>query len=857
MKFQSVLNTATSALAVGTAFIAVPAFAQSTGSADFEGDAIIVTGARETSIIGVSTPNSPKAKVQINKEFIETQRAGQSVNEMINLVPGVSFTNNDPWGSSGGSFSIRGFDSSRISQTFDGIPLNDSGNYAIYTNQQVSPELIETVNVNLGSTDVDSPTASAVGGTVNINTITPSDEFGAMTSLTYGDVAAEGSGGSDRSYQRMFGKIETGTFTSFGTKAWVAAEYARNGAAFANYGKVEKQQYNAKIYQPLGGDDFISLAGHYNENRNNFGGSPFRANAFTGDKSGRFYDINGGYPCTVDVAQAGVADSPNSCGTDFERRYNPSNTGNVRFASLFHLTEKLTLSVDAAYQYVKANGGGTTSANEASYTRAATATTSAFTGTGNYGGQYYFGRDLNGDGDTLDRVTLLQPSQTQTRRYVAIANLAYEINDTNRVRLSYSFDRARHRQTGTTGLLYANGEPMDVFPINDPLADAAGNVLQKRDRLSYATLHKVAGEYRGSFMEDKLTVLLGLAAPFYSRDLNQNCFTTSTGGFVDCVPASQQAAYIAARPYSYNATTGKASGSALPQSRNLDYDKLLPNVGLTFAITPEVTVAGSYSKNISVPSTDTLYNAFYFPADSDAAYRVPETTDSFDASLRYSTPTVQAVLTGWYTKYKNRLVTAYDIDGNATDTNLGAVKKYGIDASLSVRPVQQLSLYAFGSWIKSEIENDALTNACSGAIAAANLCYASGSQFYLRTAGKRERATPEWLFGGRAQVDVGDLSFGAQAKYTGSRFLNDINGTVDTLAGAKFKSYTVVDLNLRYKLESLGLAKSEVQLNVSNLFDEFYVGSFSGGLDTSPTSSSAFVNFGAPRAISATLIMGF
>ncbi|MFT4056311.1 MAG: TonB-dependent receptor plug domain-containing protein, partial [Novosphingobium sp.] len=123
MKLTSLLSSATSTIAVGAAFLAVPAFAQSTGSADFDGDTIIVTGGRVNQTIGVRTPDSPKAKVEIGQELISAQRAGQSVNEIINMVPGVSFTNNDPWGSSGGSFTIRGFDSSRISQTFDGIPL--------------------------------------------------------------------------------------------------------------------------------------------------------------------------------------------------------------------------------------------------------------------------------------------------------------------------------------------------------------------------------------------------------------------------------------------------------------------------------------------------------------------------------------------------------------------------------------------------------------------------------------------------------------------------------------------------------------------------------------------------------------
>ena len=83
-------------------------------------------------------------------------------------MPGVSFSNQDPWGSLGGSFTVRGFSSDRVSQTIDGIPLNDSGNYALYTNQQLDPEIIEAATVSLGSTDVDSPTASAAGGTINI-----------------------------------------------------------------------------------------------------------------------------------------------------------------------------------------------------------------------------------------------------------------------------------------------------------------------------------------------------------------------------------------------------------------------------------------------------------------------------------------------------------------------------------------------------------------------------------------------------------------------------------------------------------------------------------------------------------------
>ena len=80
-----------------------------------------------------------------------------------------------------------------------------------------------------------------------------------------------------------------------------------------------------------------------------------------------------------------------------------------------------------------------------------------------------------------------------------------------------------------------NGEPFDVFPVNDPLnIDVHGVTLQKRDRRSYAILNQVAAEYRGEFMDDRLTVNAGVRLPFFKRDLENFCFTSSASGFVEC-----------------------------------------------------------------------------------------------------------------------------------------------------------------------------------------------------------------------------------------------------------------------------------------------------------------------------------
>lgn len=857
------LRIASSTIALATVALSAPAFAQSTGSVDFENQVIVVSGTRVRAVDGVQIPDSPKAKQVLTQEVISQQNPGQTILDTINLVPGVSFQNNDAYGSSGGTLTIRGFDSSRISLTFDGIPLNDSGNYAIYSNQQLDPELIEQVNVNLGSTDVDSPTASAVGGTVNYRTITPSDEMGAMLSTSIGEY----------NFRRVFGMIQTGDFTGMGTKAFISASKATNDNPFNNYGKVDKQQYNARLWQDIGSNgDFIAIAGNYNENRNNFFGSlPLRldadrtvgsgsGNRFPANADEREYNIN--YPCQTDVPQAGVADTTNTCGTEFDRRYNPSNTGNIRINSKFTLMDGLVLTVDPSFQYVKANGGGTVIGREG------VRTINGVNYTGFIGGQYYFGTDLNGDGDTLDTcspagsscssrnyngVNLLAPSQTRTRRYGVIANLRWDINADNTVRLSYTHDYANHRQTGQLTYLYPNGEPFDVFPVNDPIKDVNGTVVQKRDRQSLAILDQVAGEYRGKF--GGLVVNLGVRAPFFKRDLNNYCFTTSASGFVDCLGtnATLNASYAAANP--------TVQG---PQRRVLNYNRVLPNVGFTYSFTPAASVFASYSKNLSVPGTDNLYNAFYFPANTPQATPKPETTDSFDLGLRYRTGKLQAQLSGWYTKFKNRTASAYDpVLDTSVFRNLGDVDKYGVDGSFAWAPIEHISLYAFGSYMWSEIKDNVQVGVDG-----------SGNPIYAQTAGKRESGEPIYTFGGSARGSYGPLELGVTAKRTGARYIFDTNlptygGPAGTLAapnltnqvyGAKAAGYWLVNLDARFKLDNWGLKKSYFQLNVYNLFDQFYVGGFGGGLTESISSgnwSPGFVQIGAPRTVSGTMVIAF
>jgi iron complex outermembrane receptor protein len=889
MRLNSISAYAASSIAIGFAALSVPAFAQSTGSIDFEKE-IVVTGTRGTvqAVAGISAPDTSKAKAVLTQENIAHQNPGQSILDTINQVPGVSFQNNDAYGSSGGTLSIRGFDSTRISLTFDGVPTNDSGSYSIFSNQQLDPELIEQVNVNLGTTDVDSPTASAVGGTVNYRTITPSHDFGAMLSGSAGQF----------SFMRIFAKVETGDLTESGTRAFFALSRATNDLPYNGYGKINKQQYNVKLYQPLGGGDFISIAAHYNQNKNNnFGSMPLRldptrtvgtgsGNRFPITEAERNYTIN--FPCLTTASRAGLADVANTCGTDFDRRYNPSNTGNIRINSRFTLADGLVLTVDPSFQYVKAAGStSAVTAQEAALrdinpsggtatTAVCRTTPSSATNTcvaGYLGGTPYAGRDLNGDGDLLDTVTIWAPSVTQTRRIGVIAGLRWDMNDTNTIRLSYSFDRARHRQTGEIGRVTETGEPVNLFPVDNPTLDGNGYALQKRDRLSFAILHQFSAEYRGEFIDSKLVVNAGVRMPFFKRNLTNYCSTSSAGGFVECFGQGNplNATYATLNPTIQG-----------PQQRIFNFKKLLPSLGFIYHIDDSASVFANFSQGLSVPGTDSLYNAFFFAPGTAGTKPASETTNNFDGGVRYRSGKIQAQLSGFYNQYRNRLASAYDpILDQSVYRNLGNVRKYGLDGSVAFSPIPEVSLYVFGSVIKSEIQNDLVIGENT-----------DGTSIYAATTGKHEAGSPTYSFGGTIRASLGPVDIGLTAKRTGPRYIYDTNeatytgsfipvgaktstGTAPVAPVAPVKiydtqtpAYWLVNLDARVNLSFLGLNdKTFLQLNVYNLFDQLYVGGFSGNLIQTNTYSkttglsaygaSGFAQVGAPRTISGTVVFAF
>ncbi len=846
---------ATTALFSGL-LVASAASAQSSGTVATEGaaelDTVVVTGSRTPAITGIIAQTVPKTRSSIGQEFISTQTSGQTILQSLNLVPGLNFVNADPYGNSGGNIRLRGFDGNRVSLTFDGMPLNDTGNYAVYTNQQLDAELISRASVNQGTTDVDSPTASATGGTIAFLSARPLEEAGLQINSSIGE----------NNYLRGFVRADTGAFGPWGTTAYGAFSYT-NYNKFRGPGELEKTQVNGKVYQDLGGDgNFVSLAGHFNRNRNAAFFNNYTLALFNAGTEPLENDIACFRPAGVDGTvqnentqstriQSDGSVATGNCGSAISLRQNPSDTGNIRGQFSYALTPNLRFTFDPSYQYVLATGGTMFSllserddrldqngTNNATVTTPAQCAAAAVNRTG---------RDLNGDGDTCDNVHVYAPSVTNTNRYGISSSLIWDLNDDHRIRAAYSLDYGRHRQTGEGSFLTQDVQPVDPFStFNEPdsaVTGRDGSIYRFRDRFSIAELQQFAVEYIGDFFDDSLTLNIGVRAPQFTRQLNQYCFSQNGTSNVRCT--TETPASTLANGNVTFASTGSTQFIP-PYSAELTFEDVLPNVGAVYRFGEGHSVYASYAEGLSVPRTDNLYQPVRNVTDNSIDFSTvqPETTKAYDLGYRFRDARliVQAAL--WYIEFENRIVNSLDNDpvsptfGFFVDRNVGAVKQQGFDGQLGYIFSETFALNLSASYNESELQDNLFVgnfscttaNQVPGSTPACATAPASTLiPLFLPTAGKTLVETPDWTFSARADWDVTEnLSVGLQAKYVGERFATDVNDEISD-------AYTVADLDVRYDLtDTFGIRGAYVQLNVNNLLDEDYLGNISTGANALP-----------------------
>jgi iron complex outermembrane receptor protein len=853
----------------------VAANAQSTATEAIE---TVTSTSVNSGFSGIMKPiEVAKERSTITQDYLVTQVAGQTIADSLNKVPGFNFTNSDPYGSSGGNIRLHGFDGNHISLTWDGMPLNDTGNYAVYTNQLPDSEDLSSVTVNQGATDVDSPSAAASGGVISMRTSRPSDTFKLMFQPSLGSF----------NYQRYFGRVDSGAFGPFDTTAFASFSLTSNDK-FKGFGKIQKRQYNLGLYQDLGSLGFITLGMHFNSNRNNnyanvsfypatagvygVAGGPAQPNMLL-DTNGNY--VAGGttfasgtgfrtdyFPtCTRVSGVNGTAQSDTLCANYYGRQINPSDTGNIRISSLFHVTPDLTLTVDPSIMYTLANGGSQYTQLREGDPRLIGTTSTA-------------GKDLNGDGDLLDTVGVFGPSNTNTIRYGLNTSLLWNVAEGHVIQLAYTLDYGLHRQTGQAAFLDALGNPQDWFAgyrdITNRVLSNDNTPIRTRDRRSHAILNQPAADYEGDFFGDTVHVSAGARMPIMTRELNQLCYLqvfagtsnnfTPGVGFPECSTQAPATAVAA-----NNTVTLAGFGTslfALPAKETVQYSRLLPNLGFTYSPFGHSSMFFvDWASGISAPRTDNLYNGgnngkclvgtTITPTNPGCSFSSfnnsvkPETSNNYDFGFRYHDDLINASVTFWNNQFKNRIVTSFDPDqGISIDRNIGSVNEDGVDGEIAVFPFAGFSSYTSASYTHSRVSNtpDALIFLNAAHTQSVNI------------AGKEVVETPNWTISERIQYKIWGFNVGLGGKYTGRRFATDTNDL-------RVPSYVLVDGDITYDLGELGWKGSFLKFNVANLMDERYFGNISSqrcyvpnvATATSGCGSAPLFGVGYPQTFQLTL----
>jgi len=848
----------------GSLFAYSAAIAQSTGSQTTVQE-VTITAKHIKSVDGLAVRVvAAKDESIITQDYIKHTVGSANFAQIIDTLPGVTYSTEDPTGVLSSDFRLHGIPGDHVSFTLDGTPLNDTGNYAIYPGEYTPSEVIDHVTVNIGQTEVDSPSASALGGTVNIIGKTPPTDFGA-----YGSIA-----GGSYNYQRAYAEIDTGTVGPWGTRGYVSVNEV-DANKYKGEGDIQGWGTDGKIYQPLNGNDFVAVAYTWQSNR------PYFYESSTFSQIGQFgrsidYNTQWAVPTAITGHADGIAGPSSGTAPGFEQgndsagnngywadHPNPVDFGDLRGQSRFTLLQGVTLTVDPYLFYTLANGGGTTALSEHDARLI-----------GNYNGGVApacsgggHGVDLNGDGDCLDTVLAYSPSNTQTHRYGVNSSLIWDVNPENRFQLAYSFDYGRHRQTGEfTPIDQATGDPDNVFGgkagYGPDIATLDGSILRKRDRFSIAELNQFAFNYIGKFDDDKIHINIGVRDPMFTRHLNQFCYMYNGGSeYCDTINPALVAAALAAdgtgtpgatashitalmgieNSTATSLTNIKYGANGLPNFRDpfhqtYNFSKVLPNTGATYSFDEHNLVYITYDQSFSAPKTDDLYT-------STPENVQPETTTQYALGYRYQGSALTGSVNLWDTYWTNHIVSSVDPTDPtlSIDRNVGNVELYGLDLEGAYKWTENFTVYASGTFMKSQLLNNYLVSV-------------NGISTPLPVKGKQLVMSPNQEVSVRAQYDWHDFSIGLQAKYEGQRYLDDVNTLL-------LPGFTVFNLDAEYHFVVANV-KSTLQLNVYNLFDASYYSraGTASNYTAVPTvngtygsSSGPFVYVGAPTTAYITL----
>jgi iron complex outermembrane receptor protein len=430
---------------------------------------------------------TPKAKSNVTRSHIESKLATSNAFQVLSLTPGVNTYNNDATGLFGGALTVRGFNSDQLGFTIDGVPVNDSGNFAVYPSEYVDMENMEEIFVTQGSTDSDAPHVGATGGNIGLVSNNPEKERRLRLMQTIGQ----------NSLRKTFVRADTGKLDN-GFSGYFSYSNAQSNK-WRGPGEAKRDHVDFKGMMDLGGGDSITAGVLWNKMlNNNFRGvtlAQYNAN-------GRYFDYSptysiGGTAGTNEIVP-GTGTTPGS--PYYKLSLNPFENYIANVKGLFHLNDKATLEVQPYFWF----GNGTGGQQETTLKETAT-----------LGGAI----DINGSTTKTDTLLVYRGSVTKTYRPGITTKLNYQW-DKHSLLLGYWYEAARHRQTAPATRIDANGNPADIWLQNSLILRADGTPYQNRDQLTVTTAQQFFVQDTFAMNDEKLKFVLGVRNPSVKREYN-------------------------------------------------------------------------------------------------------------------------------------------------------------------------------------------------------------------------------------------------------------------------------------------------------------------------------------------------
>ncbi len=367
----------------------------------------------------MSVQTAPKAVSTITRDAIVKAAPGATFVQMIDSIPGVNASTDDFTGLANGNYSIRGFTSDEIGTTVNGAPINDSGNYKVYSTEYGDAENYGDITVLQGYPDVDTPIGGAAGGSIAWATIDPSHTAGVDASQTFGS----------NDYRRTFFRLNTGDTGP--VRSWLS--YSDNSAdLWRGPGQQKVTKVDGKSVWTIDDNNSISASFQYNREFNN------TYNSLTKAQAQKNYNQN------YDATRLSPTD------TNFYLLHtNPFRSWLVSLDGEFKLSDNLHLSVVPYVQYGNGGGGGGTTFTESKQTA-------------NW--YQYTNQDLNGDGKISGKDLVYSISNTYTMRPGVIAKLNQDFGQDNSLEYGFWWERPRQEQSqGFTPVDPSTGVPSDYW----------------------------------------------------------------------------------------------------------------------------------------------------------------------------------------------------------------------------------------------------------------------------------------------------------------------------------------------------------------------------------------------------------